>query len=55
MTVAEVERQLILVTLSQSGQNKTRAAGILGTTTKTLENKLKRYSMSSAPAGVVDT
>jgi DNA-binding NtrC family response regulator len=52
MTVAEVERQLIFETLSQSGQNKTRAAGILGITTKTLQNKLKRYSTRSALAGV---
>jgi transcriptional regulator with PAS, ATPase and Fis domain len=47
MTVAEAERQLILETLSQSGQNKTWAAGILGITTKTLQNKLKKYSTPS--------
>jgi DNA-binding NtrC family response regulator len=55
MTVAEVKPQLILETLSQSGQNKTRAAGILGITIKTLENKLKRYSTRSGSAGRVDT
>ena len=54
MTVAEGERQLILETLWQSGQNKTRSAGMLGITRKTLENKLKKYATRSAAAGALD-
>jgi DNA-binding NtrC family response regulator len=49
-TVDEAERQLILKTLSSTHNNKTRAAEILGITTKTLQNKLKEYS-SAAPGG----
>ena len=54
MTVAEVERRVILETLSQSGQNKTRAAGLLGITTKTLQNKLKKYALKSAAGRPID-
>ena len=43
-TVDEAERQLILRTLESTGQNKTRAAEILGVSLKTLHNKLKEYS-----------
>lgn len=43
-TVAEAERILILRTLESAGQNKTRAADILGISLKTLHNKLKEYS-----------
>ena len=43
-TVDEAERQLILKTLQSTHNNKTRAAEILGITTKTLQNKLKEYS-----------
>lgn len=52
-TVDEAERQLILKTLHSTHNNKTRAAEILGITTKTLQNKLKEYASSSAeiPAG----
>jgi transcriptional regulator with PAS, ATPase and Fis domain len=42
-TVDEVERLLILRTLEAAGQNKTRAAEILGISLKTLHNKLKEY------------
>lgn len=42
-TVDEAERQLILKTLSSTHNNKTRAADILGISTKTLQNKLKEY------------
>jgi DNA-binding NtrC family response regulator len=55
MTVAEAERQLILETLSQSGQNKTRAAGFLGITTRTLDNKLRKYSTRSTAARALDS
>ena len=43
-TVDEAERLLILSTLEATGQNKTRAAEILGVSLKTLHNKLKMYS-----------
>jgi DNA-binding NtrC family response regulator len=43
-TVDEAERLLILRTLESTGQNKTRAAEILGVSLKTLHNKLKEYS-----------
>ena len=42
-TVDEAERQLILRTLEATGQNKTRAAEILGVSLKTMHNKLKEY------------
>ena len=47
-TVDEAERQLILKTLQSTHNNKTRAAEILGITTKTLQNKLKEYSNSGS-------
>ncbi len=43
-TVDEAERQLILKTLTSTHNNKTRAAEILGISTKTLQNKLKEYA-----------
>jgi DNA-binding NtrC family response regulator len=43
-TVDEGERLLILRTLEATGQNKTRAAEILGVSLKTLHNKLKEYN-----------
>ncbi|WP_317890561.1 sigma-54-dependent transcriptional regulator [Acidicapsa ligni] len=42
-TVGEAEKLLILRTLEHTGQNKTRAAEILGVSLKTLHNKLKEY------------
>jgi transposase len=46
-TVDEAERLLILRTLEFTGQNKTRAAEILGVSLKTLHNKLKEYDSSA--------
>jgi DNA-binding NtrC family response regulator len=43
-TMEEAERLLILHTLEATGQNKTRAAEILGISPKTMHNKLKEYS-----------
>jgi len=43
-TVDAAERALIARTLEATGQNKTRAAEILGVSLKTLHNKLKEYS-----------
>jgi DNA-binding NtrC family response regulator len=45
--VEEGERLLILRTLDTTGQNKTRAAEILGVSLKTLHNKLKEYGRIS--------
>ena len=42
-TVDAVERELILQTLNATGNNKTRAAELLGISLKTLHNKLKEY------------
>jgi DNA-binding NtrC family response regulator len=49
-TVDEAERMLILRTLNAAGQNKTRAAEILGVSLKTLHNKLKEYNQSREEA-----
>ena len=46
-TVEEAERNLILKTLEATGQNKTRAAEILGISLKTLHNKLKKYRQAT--------
>jgi DNA-binding NtrC family response regulator len=51
-TVDEAERQLILKTLASTHNNKTRAAEILGITTKTLQNKLKEYSSAASADSV---
>jgi len=45
-TVDEAERMLILRTLEVTGQNKTRAAEILGVSLKTMHNKLKEYRLA---------
>ncbi|HUZ03784.1 MAG TPA: sigma-54 dependent transcriptional regulator [Acidobacteriaceae bacterium] len=52
-TVNELERLLILKTLESTGNNKTRAAEILGISLKTLHNKLKEYGAVLAPAAAV--
>jgi DNA-binding NtrC family response regulator len=51
-TVDEAERLLILRTLEATGQNKTRAAEILGVSLKTLHNKLKEYSRARQPQAI---
>ena len=45
MTVAEVEKRLIMRTLAHCGDNRTRAAAMLGISVRTLRNKLKEYGM----------
>ncbi len=44
-TVEEAERRLIELTLEHTGDNKTRAAEILGISLKTLHNKLNRFKL----------
>ena len=46
-TLANVERELIFNTLRFTKNNKTRAAGILGISLKTLHNKLNQYRSRS--------
>jgi DNA-binding NtrC family response regulator len=42
-SLEEAEKALILKTLAANGNNKTRAADVLGISLKTLHNKLKAY------------
>lgn len=44
MTIAEMEKQLIYTTLKHTGDNRTKAADILGVSVRTLRNKLHQYS-----------
>jgi DNA-binding NtrC family response regulator len=50
-TVGDAERALIMRTLETTGQNKTRAAEILGISLKTLHNKLKEYNQERDDLG----
>jgi DNA-binding NtrC family response regulator len=45
-TVAETEKELILQTLQETGNNKAEAARRLGLDVKTIRNKLKSYGMA---------
>jgi DNA-binding NtrC family response regulator len=47
-TVGEAEKLLILKTLESTGNNKTRAAEMLGISLKTLHNKMKEYGNAAA-------
>ena len=42
-SLEDAEKALILKTLAANGNNKTRAADVLGISLKTLHNKLKTY------------
>ena len=44
MTLREMEKRLILSTLTSESNNRTRASGILGISVRTLRNKLNEYS-----------
>jgi len=44
-TIYEAERKLILKTLKVQGGNRTKAAEILGVSTRTLRNKLQEYGL----------
>jgi DNA-binding NtrC family response regulator len=43
MTLAEIEKQVILETLKRQNFNRTRAARVLGIGIRTLQRKLKQY------------
>jgi len=43
-TVGDIERELVLQTLSRCGGNRTHAARILGLSVRTLRNKIRQYS-----------
>jgi two-component system, NtrC family, response regulator HydG len=45
ISLADVEKTLILKTLRDAGENRTRAAEILGINRRTLQNKLKEYGI----------
>ena len=44
LPVADVERDLILATLRETGGNRTRAAHLLGIAIRTLRNKINLYA-----------
>jgi DNA-binding NtrC family response regulator len=46
-TIYEMERELIFKTLEETGNNKTKAADILGISIRTLRNKLNEYKEKS--------
>jgi DNA-binding NtrC family response regulator len=50
-TVDDAEMKLIDITLQHTGQNKTRAAELLGISLKTLHNKLNRVKAREQPSG----
>lgn len=50
MTVSEAERLLIMKTLEFTGQNRTRAAELLGISIRTLRNKLNEYKGGQSEA-----
>lgn len=53
MTVFEAERLLILKTLEFTGQNRTRAAEMLGISIRTLRNKLHEYKVGSNEQSII--
>ena len=44
LPVADVERDLILATLRETGGNRTHAANLLGIAIRTLRNKINSYA-----------
>jgi DNA-binding NtrC family response regulator len=43
MSFEDIEREMLLKTLARCGNNKSRAARVLGITSKTIYNRLMRY------------
>jgi two-component system response regulator FlrC len=52
VTLGEMERRLIMATLARTGGNRTRAAGVLGVSVRTIRNKLNEYGVKDVPCGV---
>jgi DNA-binding NtrC family response regulator len=50
LSVAEAEKRLIFETLRVTGNNKTKAAELLGISIRTLRNKLNEYGVANADA-----
>ena len=50
MSLAEMERELIVKTLAETGGNRTRASEVLGINRRTLQNKLKEYGLNTPPS-----
>jgi two-component system response regulator HydG len=46
----QIERATILAALQRAGGNKTKAAGELGISRRTLHRKLRDYARAGAPA-----
>lgn len=51
LTLADVERRLILQTLRHCHGNRTRTANLLGVSLRTIRNKLREYWRTSEPQG----
>jgi DNA-binding NtrC family response regulator len=54
MTIDETEQALIRATLVHTGNNKTRAANVLGISARTLHAKLKQYRLESEELAAAD-
>jgi DNA-binding NtrC family response regulator len=54
MTIDETEQALIRATLVHTGNNKTRAANVLGISARTLHAKLKQYRLESEELATAD-
>ena len=50
LTVSEMEKRLIHITLEQTSGNRTRAADLLGISLRTLRNKLREYRQADVGA-----
>ena len=46
VSVSEMEKKLIFITLNETGGNRTHAARLLGISLRTLRNKLREYRMA---------
>ena len=46
MSIKELERKIIQITLDETGGNRTRSAEMLGVSLRTLRNKLREYRES---------